>query len=240
MFPLKDDNPTEIFPFFTLGIVFLCVASWVFIQGAGLDQRTLVDSVCTLGSIPTELGGSVEGVVPLAPGVGCRLGGFTWSTLLTSMFLHGSWMHLIGNMWFLWIFGNNIEDSMGHWRFLVFYLLTGLAAAGAHVLSDPSSTVPTVGASGAISGVMGAYLVLYPRARVLTAVIFVFFIRLVLLPAWVMLGYWFVIQLISGVSIDSGRGGVAFWAHVGGFLAGLALIRPFESPRLADARRAHV
>ena len=240
MFPLKDDNPTEIFPIITVVFILACVAAWVLLQGAGLDERTLVDSVCALGAIPAELTGPGSGVVPLGPGYSCTLGGFTWSTLLTSMFLHGSWMHLIGNMWFLWIFGNNIEDSMGHLRFLAFYLLTGLAAAGAHVLSDPASPIPTVGASGAISGIMGAYLVLYPKARVLTAVVLVFFIRLVPLPAWVMLGYWFLLQLLSGVTIDSATGGVAFWAHIGGFVAGLVLVIPFRNPRLVDAKRAHV
>jgi len=125
-------------------------------------------------------------------------------------------------------------------RFVLFYLLTGLAAAGAHVLSEPSSPVPTVGASGAISGIMGAYLVLYPRARVLTAVVLVFFIRLVPLPAWVMLGYWFFIQLLSGMTVQAGTGGVAFWAHIGGFVAGLALVLLFRNPRLVEAKRAHV
>src|SRR5688500_10090088 len=158
-------------------LIAACVAVWVLIQGAGASEPRLVASVCELGAIPAELTGAADG------GGECRLGGLTWGALISSMFLHGSWMHLIGNMWFLWIFGNNIEDSMGRLRFLVFYILAGLAAAGAHVISDPSSTVPVVGASGAISGIMGAYLVLYPKARVLIPLIFGFFMRMTWLPA---------------------------------------------------------
>src|SRR5688572_12670238 len=141
-------------------VIAACVAVWLLIQGAGASEPRLIGSVCELGAIPAEVTGRGSGGE-------CRFGGLTWEALLTSMFLHGSWMHLLGNMLFMWIFGNNIEDSMGHLRFLAFYLLTGLAAAGAHVIWDPSSTAPMVGASGAISGIMGAYLVLYPRARVL-------------------------------------------------------------------------
>jgi membrane associated rhomboid family serine protease len=241
MFPIKDDNPTEVFPLFTLALVAICVAVWVMVQGAGMDLDALSSSVCSLGAIPAEItGASGSGPVELAPGVTCGLGGMTWGALFTSMFLHGSWMHLLGNMWFLWIFGNNVEDSMGHLRFLVFYLLTGLVAAGAHVVSDPSSPIPTVGASGAISGIMGAYLVLYPRARVLTLVPLPFFMQFVRLPAWVMLGYWFALQLLSAGFTGPGGGGVAFWAHIGGFVAGLLLIIPFRNPRLVQAKRAHV
>jgi membrane associated rhomboid family serine protease len=157
------------------------------------------------------------------------------------MFLHGGWMHLIGNLWFLWIFGNNVEDSMGHLRFLVFYLLTGLAAATSHVLVDPGSTVPMVGASGAISGVMGAYLVLYPRARVDTLFWLLIFIRVVPLPAWVLLGYWIVLQLAgSTVSGAAGGGGVAYAAHIGGFVAGMLLVFPFRNQKLVTAKRRGV
>jgi membrane associated rhomboid family serine protease len=240
MFPIRDDNPTEMVPLFTMGLIAACVAVWVMVQGAGLDEEVLASSVCAFGSIPGEITGAATGEVPLGPGLVCRLGGLTWATLFTSMFLHGSWMHLIGNMLFLWIFGNNVEDSMGHLRFFVFYFLTGLVAAGAHVLSTPGSPVPTVGASGAISGIMGAYLLLYPHARVLTLIVIVFFIRFVRLPAWFMLGYWFLIQLLSaGVQSPEG-GGVAFWAHIGGFVAGALLIFPFRNPRLVRAKRAHV
>jgi membrane associated rhomboid family serine protease len=234
--PLKDDNPTEITPFFTMILIAACVAVWVLIQGAGASEPRLVASVCELGAIPAELTGRA------GQGGECRLGGLTWGALFSSMFLHGSWMHLIGNMWFLWIFGNNIEDSMGHLRFLAFYLLTGLAAAGAHVISDPSSTVPVVGASGAISGIMGAYLVLYPKARVLIPLIFGFFMRMTWLPAWLMLGYWFLVQALSAAATPAatGGGGVAFMAHIGGFVAGAALVKLFERRELVQAKRAHV
>ncbi|HSH46457.1 MAG TPA: rhomboid family intramembrane serine protease [Longimicrobiales bacterium] len=194
--------------------------------------------MCRYGAIPAELTGGPEPTPgPAAP---CQLGGLTWTALLTSMFLHGSWFHLIGNMWFLWIFGNNIEDSMGRFRFLLFYLLTGLAAAAAHTLSVPDSPLPMVGASGAISGVMGAYLVLYPRVRVFTLFFFFIFIRVIPLPAWVMLGYWFAIQLISGSMTPGDGAGVAFWAHVGGFAAGLLLVKLFENRQLVGAKRRNV
>jgi len=239
MFPLKDENPTELFPFFTLGIILACVAVWVWVQGAGMETAVLADSVCRFGAIPAEITGHAEpGVVELAPGIECRIGGIAWGSLVTSMFLHGSWLHLIGNMWFLWIFGNNVEDSMGHVRFLFFYLLTGLVAAGAHIAAHPESVIPTVGASGAISAIMGAYLVLYPRARVMTLLIIVIFIKIIALPAWLMLGYWFLIQLLSAGMVPQGGGGIAFWAHIGGFVAGVVLILPFRNPRLAGAKRA--
>ena len=232
MFPLKDDNPTEVFPIFTPVLIAACVAVWLLIQGAGGSEETLNGSVCMLGAIPAEITRGVSGEGPV-----CSFGGLRWGALFTSMFLHGSWMHLIGNMWFLWIFGNNVEDSMGHLRFLAFYLITGLAAAGTHILVDPSSPVPMVGASGAISGIMGAYMVLYPQAQVTTVIVF-FFIRIVPVPAWVMLGYWFVIQALTGVGGQTG--GVAVWAHVGGFVAGLALIKLFARRDLVEAKRAHV
>jgi membrane associated rhomboid family serine protease len=157
--------------------------------------------------------------------------------VLTSMFLHGSWMHLIGNMWFLWLFGNNIEDSMTRPRFVAFYLLAGLAAALAQVAANPASEVPMVGASGAISGVMGAYLVLFPRVRVFTVVPLGFFIQTMALPAWMMLIYWAVLQVAGGVtSLGAEGGGVAFWAHLGGFAAGVVLVKVFER---RDRMRAH-
>jgi membrane associated rhomboid family serine protease len=162
------------------------------------------------------------------------------SNVVTSMFLHGSWLHLLGNMWFLWIFGNNIEDSMGHMRFVAFYVICGLAAAMAQVIANPSSTIPMVGASGAISGVMGAYLLLYPRVKVFAIVPIGFFITSMALPAWVMLGYWFLIQIVSGfVSIGQQEGGVAFWAHAGGFVAGIVLIKLFTRPDYLEAHRQH-
>lgn len=234
MFPLRDDNPTEMTPLVTFALIGATVAVWVLVQGGGAGSA-LESSICTLGAIPAEVtGAGPEGPTP------CRLGGWTWQALLSSIFLHGGWGHLIGNLWFLWIFGNNIEDSMGHLRFLAFYLLTGLAAAGAHVLSDPASGIPMVGASGAISGVMGAYLVLYPRARVRTLLFLFVFITLVDLPAFVYLGYWFLIQILSSAAGPALGGGVAFMAHVGGFVTGVVLVLLFRNRELVGAKRAGV
>ena len=241
MFPLRDENPTLLTPIITIALIALNVAVWVYVEGMGLSPEVLATSVCEFGVIPAELTGQspYEGVLldPRLPP--CRFGGLRWVTLLTSMFLHGGWMHLIGNMWFLWLFGNNIEDSMGRLRFLVFYLLTGLAASGAHIFSAPDSTLPTVGASGAISGVMGAYLVLYPRVRIYTLFVFFIFIRIIPIPAWLVLGEWFVVQMLSGLMEPGMGGGVAFWAHVGGFVAGVVLVKLFENRKLVEARRRH-
>jgi membrane associated rhomboid family serine protease len=165
-----------------------------------------------------------------------------WLSPVVSMFLHGSWGHLLFNGLFLWVFGNNIEDVMGRGRFLVFYLLCGIAAAVTHVLLQPASAVPTVGASGAISGVMGAYLLLFPRVRVRMLFIFVIFFRVIPLPAWLVLLWWFGLQVLLGVldatALEPTQGGVAVWAHVGGFVAGLALVRLFVRPDLVTERRA--
>jgi membrane associated rhomboid family serine protease len=163
------------------------------------------------------------------------------SNLITSMFLHGSWMHLLGNMWFLWLFGNNIEDSMTRSRFVAFYLLCGLGAALAQVMAEPASPIPMVGASGAISGIMGAYLVLFPRIRVYTVIPLGFYITNVALPAWVMLFYWSFLQLVGGIgsALAPESGGVAFWAHLGGFIAGVALIKVFERRDRVLAHASH-
>ena len=240
MFPLYDDNPTEIFPLVTLLIMGACVAIWVLVQGGGFSDLSLGGSVCTLGTIPAEITGRVAGEA-LSEGAPCRLGGLTWPTMITSMFLHGSWMHLIGNLWFLWIFGNNVEDSMGHGRFLVFYLLAGMMASGAHIVSDPSSPIPMVGASGAISAIMGAYLVLYPKARVHTLFIIIILIRVFPLPAWFFLLYWLSLQVaLSSLGLPGGGGGVAFWAHIGGFAAGVAMVKLFQNQVLVSAKRSGV
>ena len=243
MFPLYDDNPTEIFPIFTVALIAACVGVWVWVQGAGFSQGTLLDSVCSYGAIPAELTGADPAALPerMPRQLACDMGGLTWSALFTSMFLHGSWAHLVGNMWFLWIFGNNVEDSMGHIRFLVFYLVTGAVAAGAHVVAAPDSPLPMVGASGAISAIMGGYVLLYPRARVRTLLVIVILITFADLPAWIFLGYWFLIQLLSSaVPSPAAGGGVAFWAHIGGFVAGAALIRFFAADDLVQAKRSHV
>jgi membrane associated rhomboid family serine protease len=238
VFPLRDDNPTEIFPVVTLLLIAASAWAWWYLQGAGFSGETLGSSICVLGAIPAEVTGVMD---PEAAAAGpCRLGGLTWQTLFTSMFLHGSWMHLIGNLWFLWIFGNNVEDSMGHLRFVAFYLLAGLVAALAHVFTDPGSTVPMVGASGAISGIMGAYLVLYPRARIHTLFFFIIFFRIVAIPAYVMLVYWMLIQVASSAATPAGGGGVAYMAHIGGFVAGLLLIFVFRNPKLVNAKRSGV
>jgi membrane associated rhomboid family serine protease len=169
----------------------------------------------------------------MGEGLACRIDSSRdTTTILTHMFLHGSWMHLLGNMWFLWLFGNNIEDSMTRPRFVIFYVACGLAAAALQIAIDPRSEVPMVGASGAISGVMGAYLVLFPRVRVFTMVPLGFYATSIALPAWAMLVYWALLQFFGGVTtIGSEGGGVAFWAHVGGFVAGIVLVKLFAQPR---------
>ncbi len=238
MFPLRDENPTELIPFVTVILIVVNVVVWIVVQGAGVGEPFL-ESLCAFGAIPGEITGQIASGTGVQLGArhSCQIGGLSGATVLTSMFLHGSWMHLIGNMWFLWVFGNNIEDSMGHVRYLLFYLICGGLAAAAHLASAPGSPIPTVGASGAISGIMGAYLVLYPRVRVFTLFFFVIFIRVIPIPAWVMLLWWFGLQLLSGsVSVGSG-GGVAFWAHVGGFVAGVVLIKLFAKPILTGAKR---
>ena len=239
--PYKDENPTELAPVVTVGIIILNVITWLFVQGAG-SPEPLARSVCQLGLIPGEVLRTVPPgtAVPLGDHLSCVLTDTpNWLTVLTSMFMHGGWLHLIGNMWFLWVFGNNIEDSMGHARFLVFYLVCGVAAAATQILVDTHAAVPMVGASGAISGVMGAYILLYPRVKVHTLVTLGFFLTTVTLPAYVMLGYWFVLQLLLGAAtaVSRAQGGVAVWAHVGGFLAGLLLIKLFAKSDYLERRR---
>ncbi|NIM48498.1 MAG: rhomboid family intramembrane serine protease [Gemmatimonadales bacterium] len=242
MFPYKDENPTILTPVVTVGVIVVTGLVWVLVQGAG-SQPALARSVCELGLIPGELLGRVpEGtLIPIAPRLGCEIGGDgAWHTVLSSMFLHGGWLHFIGNMWFLWIFGNNVEDSMGHGRFVVFYLLCGVLAAAAQIVVQPSSPVPMVGASGAISGVMGAYLVLYPRVRVHMLVFLGFFVTTIAVPAYFMLLYWAFLQLLGSLPTIGGggaEGGVAFMAHLGGFVAGAALIKAFAKPELIQAHR---
>jgi membrane associated rhomboid family serine protease len=228
--PYRDENETVRTPVITFAFIAINALVWFLVQGAGAAQPLLA-SVCNLGLIPGELTGSATPgtAMPLGEGLACIVDpGRAPEHVFTSMFLHGGWMHLIGNMWFLWLFGNNVEDSMGRGRFIGFYLLCGIGAAAAQVLADPSSIVPMVGASGAISGVMGAYVVLYPRVRVFTLVPLGFFITSFALPAWVMLGYWMLLQVFGGLAGPQGEGGgVAFWAHVGGFVAGVVLIKLF-------------
>jgi membrane associated rhomboid family serine protease len=240
LFPLRDDNPTLHTPVVTVVLILANVAVWVYVQGMGFSMEFLAESVCRWGAFPAAVTGQVEAghAIELAPGLpACRVPVEPYTGLFTSMFMHGSWLHLIANMWFLWLFGNNIEDSMGHGRFIVFYLLTGVLATVAHILSAPASTVPVVGASGAISAVMGAYLVLYPRIRIQTLFIFVIILRIIPVPAWFVLILWFVLQLLSGWADPMSAGGVAVWAHVGGFVAGVLLVKLFDNPAWVSARR---
>jgi membrane associated rhomboid family serine protease len=243
VFPYHDENETQRPAFVTLILIALNAGMWIFAQGAGAALPLAV-SVCDFGLIPAELTGVLPpgARFPMGEGLVCVTDpGRQVTNVITSMFLHGSWMHLLGNMWFLWLFGNNIEDSMTRPRFALFYLFSGLAAALFQVVMQPDSIVPMVGASGAISGVMGAYLVLYPRVRVFTMVPLGFFITSVALPAWVMLLYWAFLQFVGGVTKIGAEqgGGVAFWAHLGGFLAGIVLVKLFARPDHIARHRAH-
>ncbi len=218
MIPYKDDNPTRTTPYITIGLIVInCL---VFFYQMSLGITGTEKFIFEFGLIPLEL---------------TRFQNFSHSqaippffSLLTAMFLHGGLMHLGGNMLYLWIFGDNIEDRLGHLRFLAFYLLTGVLATLSHVFITPSSNIPMIGASGAISAVLGAYLVLFPKARVHTLIFFFYFIRVIRLPAMVVLGFWFVLQFLQGVSsLSRVGGGVAWFAHIGGFVAGFILIRVF-------------
>src|SRR6266542_3077928 len=245
MIPLSDEHPTLRTPVMTYLILAAIIAVWLFVQGAGFNEFRLAASICNLGLVPGELThlARIGTGVPLGDGWACVIDNEPINRLtpLTSMFLHGSWGHLLGNCLFFWVFGNNVEDSMGRLRFLVFYLLCGLAAAATHVLVQPGSPVPTVGASGAISGVLGAYLVLYPRVRVRMLFFFIFFIRVIPIPAWAVLLWWFAWQVIGGLpALTSMRpevsSGVAVWAHIGGFITGVVLVKLFEDRRLVAQR----
>ncbi len=222
--PLKDDNPTLTFPVVTLGLIL--ANGWVFYHQISMDVVESQRFVFQWGAIPYQImtGQALYGPSPFP----------VYFTLVSSMFLHGGFLHLIGNMLYLWIFGNNIEDTLGHFRFLFFYLLCGLAAALAQVLSSPGSTIPMIGASGAVAGVLGAYILLFPGARVLTMLFIIIFIKFVRLPALIVLGFWFFLQLmgVMGGAITN----VAFFAHIGGFVVGMILIKIFQ-PRWSKKRR---
>ncbi len=236
MFPYRDDNPSILTPVVTVALIAANLAVWMLFQGMGNDQR-LAASVCELGLIPGDLLHRlpVGYSFPVGDGISCVVeAGRSWETLVTSMFLHGGWLHVLGNCWFLWIFGNNVEGAMGHFRFLAFYLVCGVAAAAAQIVADPGSAVPMVGASGAISGVMGAYIVLYPRVRVHTLVFLLIFFFRMTFPAWAVLGLWFLVQL-ANAQLEQ-VGGIAVVAHIGGFLAGALLIFVFRSSALLERR----
>lgn len=224
MFPLRDDNPTRITPVVTILLILINTAVFVWQWSTGLQAH-----VVQYGLIPIELlqnpNINYGGKLGLPGNIDLYNHDPAWVTLFSAMFMHGGWMHLIGNMWFLWIFGNNVEDSMGHFKYLVFYLVAGLAAAGAQILAGPDSPIPMVGASGAIGGVLGAYLVLFPGARV-TTLITAFIITVIEIPAVVVLGMWFVLQFVNGLGVlGKDVGGVAYAAHVGGFACGMLLGR---------------
>lgn len=210
MIPLRDDNPRKLFPGVTIAIIVTNVL--VFLYQVSLPKGEMQSFLFSYGAVPNLI-----------------VHGSSLHTIFTSMFLHGGFMHLLGNMWYLWIFGDNVEGLVGHTRFIIFYLLCGVVAFFGHFLFEPTSTIPMVGASGAISGVLGAYALRYPRARVhllIPLFPFIWLWRVFLVPAAVVLGGWFVIQLFSGIAVQ--QSGVAWFAHVGGFIAGLLLVRLFE------------
>ena len=223
MIPYKDENPTHHIPFVTYTIICLNTLAWIFVQGMGVEP-VLSESICSYGIIP----GAVldRGIVEAAGNV-CNVSYQQGWVAFTSMFMHGSWLHLLGNMWFMWLFADNIEDVLRPVKFIMFYLVGGIAAVAGQMLADANSMIPMVGASGAIGGIMGAYAWLYPTVRVRIAIILGFFVIRSTIPAWAMLGIWFGVQLLSGlISLKSSTGaGVAFWAHIGGFLAGFFLIQ---------------
>lgn len=208
MIPYKDDNPTSTFPFVTISIIVVNAAVFLIWFLSPTDREKII---FTYGAIPAEM---------LSFNVGHM------KNVLISMFLHGGLFHIAGNMLYLWIFGNNIEDRLGHFRFLVFYLFCGIVAAFSHAITEPSSVIPMIGASGAVSGILGAYLLLYPHAKVHTILFLGFFVDIIMLPAVVVIGLWAVIQFVSGIITKGmGQGGVAWFAHVGGFLFGILTIR---------------
>ena len=247
MIPLRDENPTLRTPVVTIALLVILGAVWIFVQGAGVDARALAASVCNWGMVPGELThrARLGTAVPIGAGMACVVDDEPNNILtpLTSMFLHGGWLHLLGNGLFLWIFGNNVEDSMGRIRFVFFYLICGLVAAAAQLLINPASPVPMVGASGAISGVLGAYLVLYPRVRVHVLIILFIFIQVITVPAWMILIWWFGLQVLEGLPQlnrlnPDVSAGVAVWAHIGGFASGVLLIKLFKNDRLLNGRGA--
>jgi len=209
MFPIRDHNPSGCTPYVTYALIVANVLIFIGYLPLMGDERALMRFYGDYAMIPAQV---------------TQAG--AWSGIVTSMFLHGGLMHLVGNMLFLWIFGDNLEDRMGHLPFLAFYLATGIAAGITHILGGPFSQVPTVGASGAIAGVMGGYLLLFPRARVDILLIFIVFFRIITIPAALLLAVWFAIQVVSGLGSDPDMGGVAYWAHAGGFVAGIVLATP--------------
>jgi membrane associated rhomboid family serine protease len=219
MFPYKDDNPSNTFPIVTIGIIVLNTLVFLLQVLSGENGRQIVYA---FGAIPHNIV-TMQATQPIHPAL----------TIFTSMFMHGGLFHIFGNMLYLWIFGNNIEDRLGHFRFIFFYLFCGIAAAMSHALLTPGSTVPMIGASGAISGVLGAYLLLFPYARIHTIIFLGFFVQTIRIPALIVIGFWAIIQLLSGLTAQGvhGQGGIAWFAHVGGFIAGLATVKLWQPRR---------
>lgn len=227
MIPIYDDNPQHSTPVVTYAFIAVNALAWLLLQNAGFGIE-FEQSICQFGFIPVQFLGSQMPTDCPSQGLLANL------NLLNSIFMHGSWMHILGNMLFLWIFGGNIEDAMGRLRFVVFYLLCGFAASFSQLLANPNSIIPMVGASGAIGGLMGAYIILFPKARVKVLVPIFFIFTVVAVPSYVMLGLWFALQLFDGINTMSSNssGGVAFWAHVGGFVVGAASIYLFKDDEL--------
>lgn len=229
MFPVKDNIPTDRLPIVTLLLIAANVFVYFFLQHGGIGHGPTTASVVDYGTVPAEVTQQRPDAGPIS----------AWLTLVTAMFLHGGLFHLLGNMLFLWIFGTNVEDAMSRVRFLAFYVLGGLCAIGLQIAMSPGSTSPTIGASGAIAAVLGGYILLYPRARVVTIVFVILFFTLIELPAWVLLGVWFLEQAVFAATSVAhpagGDGGVAYFAHVGGFAFGLLAIRAFAQRRKLQA-----
>ena len=223
MFPLKDTIPSRTFPIITLSIIVINSIIFIYELYLGSDVDHLVSSLGVTPVLYTQAWQEnpwqlISGIVPL----------------LSSLFLHGGWLHVISNMWYLWIFGDNVEDRTGHFRFLLFYLFCGILATFSHIILNPISDIPTIGASGAIAGVMGAYFILYPQSRIVTLFFLFIFVQIVEIPALYFLGFWIILQVISGTlstGLTAASGGVAWWAHIGGFLAGLIFIFSFRKTR---------
>jgi membrane associated rhomboid family serine protease len=221
-FPLYDENPTETFPLITLSIIAINIAVFLYELSLGPQLTQFINTYAMVPATITQ--------------------GQQYITIFTAMFLHGGFIHIFGNMLYLWIFGNNIEDTLGHLKFLFFYFLAGIGGAIGHLIVSPLSTVPTLGASGAIAGVLGAYIILFPHARVVTAVLILYFIRIIRLPAILVIGFWIVIQFLSGIAsitaqptFNQAASSVAWFAHIGGFLAGIILIFVLPARRKQDS-----
>jgi len=227
MFPFRDNIPSRRFPIWTILLIFINCAVFIYqLQLGYLSPHALKKFIYEYGVVPARFLDYSEGPINLFR--------FSFLPFITSMFLHGGFLHIIGNMWYLWVFGDNVEDRMGRFRFPVFYITCGLIGGWMHQLFNSGSNLPSIGASGAIAGVLGAYLVSFPRARILTLVPIFIFIQIIELPAVLVLGFWFLIQFFNGtasiVMSSQTAGGVAWWAHIGGFVAGIFLVRAFSGP----------